>query len=139
MVVIAFAHPHIEIDTKNVDGACARSLIRVWHQLHVEKLKIHDFIPLIAPDARCESWTYRGAIRHDDVKSIAVVDDASVVVGIAYNLDSLAVASALAAHLALEGCDMSRVAPRWQLEANMVRDDYDVSRPFYASDETGGE
>lgn len=137
LAALAFAQP-VEIDVRKIDGSCARSLIRAWNQIHVEKLKLHDFIPLLAPDARCETWTYKGAIRHDDVKSIAVVDDSDAVVGIAYNVDSLAVASALAVHLTLEGFDMSSVAPRWQLEANMVREDSEGSR-YYYSDETGGE
>ena len=110
-----------QIQMKKVACIEAKTLVRCWHKLHVNELKAHDFIPLIAPHVDDEVRSYRGAVRHDELKAIAVLQDDHFV-GVAYDLDGLPSACALVAALAHERVDMSDAGYRWQCEAAFARE-----------------
>ena len=116
---MGFSAPQIELTA--VERTAGKTLIRCWHKLHVERLKTHDFIPLIAPHVDDDARSYRGAVRHDELKAIAVLQD-DCFVGVAYDLDGLPSASALVAALAQERVDMSGAGDRWRCEAWFVKD-----------------
>ena len=105
---------------KKVECTAAKSLVRCWHRAHVAELRAHDFIPLIAPHVDDEVRRYRGAVRHDELKAIAVLQDDRLV-GVAYDVDGLPSACALVAALAQEQIDMRGASDRWLCEAAFVR------------------
>lgn len=112
------ARRHIEI--QHVECTAAKTLLRCWHRAHVAELRAHDFVPLIAPHADDAARSYRAAVRHDELKAIAVLQDDRLV-GVAYDVDGLASASALVAALAQEQIDMRGASDRWLCEAAFVR------------------
>lgn len=116
---IGLCATHIQM--KKVECTAAKTLVRCWHKSHVNELKTHDFIPLIAPHVDDEVRSYRGAVRHDELKAIAVLQDDRLV-GVAYDLDGLPSACALVAALAHERVDMSEANYRWQCEAAFARE-----------------
>lgn len=115
---LAYSPMHIEM--RDIDGTCARSIIRAWHRLHVERLKLHDFVPLIVPHADDALRVYRCAVRYDEIRAIAVLQDEKLV-GVAYDVAELPAASALVAQLAPH-IDASDAEPRWQCEASFAMD-----------------
>jgi hypothetical protein len=52
-----------------LDKISARTTVRLWHDLYVEKKKSHDFLDLLRPQK--EQVLYIGAIRLDEIKAIA--------------------------------------------------------------------
>ena len=85
-----------------VDSAAGKTLIRCWHRLHVDQLKTHDFIPLIAPHVDDESrtfpnrWGRNQGARRRRTRSV----------GVAYDVDGMLAACALVSALAQENVDM---------------------------------
>lgn len=51
-----------------IDRMCAKTTIRLWHDLYVEKQIAHDFADLLAPEKEA---LYIGVTRHDEVRAIA--------------------------------------------------------------------
>lgn len=118
--VALLAAAALQIETKPVGCEAGKTLIRCWHRLHVEKLRTHDFIPLIAPHVDDEARTYQAAVRHDEIKALAVLKDERFV-GIAYDVDGLPAACALVASLAQENVDMRDAGDRWKIEASFAK------------------
>ena len=98
----------------------ARSLIRAWHHLHVEKLITHDFTQLLAPNA--EVCVYHAAIRHDDIRAIAVEQN-SELMGVAYAPGNEECACALVAQLALSLTPKNSLPTRWKYETVFAREE----------------
>ena len=122
VIVAASLYPSpLHVELTPLDPLAARTIIRCWHRHHVEKLRTHSFTDVIAPEASTPSHTYCAAVRHDEVRAIAVLRD-DCVVGIAHGPDDIATGSALVVALAQErrGVDFSNLDPRWRLEANYL-------------------
>jgi hypothetical protein len=110
----------VRIETKPVDCAAGKTLIRCWHRLHVDQLKTHDFIPLIAPHVDDELRTFHAAVRHDEIKALAVLKKDRFV-GVAYDVDGMPAACALVSALAQENVDMCDAGDRWKIEASFAK------------------
>lgn len=66
---------------QHIDNTCAKTTIRLWHELHTVKCIPHDFCNMIAPQA-CAMGMYIGVVRHDEIRAIAscehVVEESAV-------------------------------------------------------------
>tara|TARA_B100001063_G_C16552146_1_gene446590 strand:+ start:215 stop:613 length:399 start_codon:yes stop_codon:yes gene_type:complete len=51
-----------------LEKSYAKTIVRLWHELHVEKGLVHDFSSMLAPN---QDATYIGVAMHDDVRAIA--------------------------------------------------------------------
>lgn len=102
----------------------ARSLIRAWHELHLQKLVTHDFTQLLAPTS--ETRVYHAAIRHDEIRAIGVerkLNGTSELLGVAYAPNDDECASALVAELATSLLPENNLPCRWKYESVFVRED----------------
>ena len=115
-VSAALGYQLLEVERMRIEGTSARTIIRCWHRLHVERLKTHSFADLLAPHEADSRREYHGAVRLDEVRAIAVVEEQRVV-GVAHGFDELAAASALVVALKRGGADLSAADARWQCEA----------------------
>ena len=55
-------------DLLQIDKVTAKTTIRLWHELHVEKKIAHDFLDLLAPS---NNHLYFAAVRYDEIRGIA--------------------------------------------------------------------
>lgn len=126
------------IEVHRIEGVCARSLIRAWHKLHVERLITHDFTDLLAPRHTANTDVYYAAIRHDDVRAIAIVSpylkknktDRNVslfqVTGMSHAPDEVETACSLIAEIVLTkkaSLVIEKLPARWRYEASFVSED----------------
>jgi hypothetical protein len=65
-VILGFGN--IVYDLVQIDRLTAKTTIRLWHELHVEKKVAHDFLDLLAP---CNDHMYFAAVRYDEIRGIA--------------------------------------------------------------------
>lgn len=111
-----------QISVTRPEDLSARSIIRVWHHLHVERLVTHDFTQLLAPTS--EKRIYHAAVCHDDIRAISVAkiikDNGLQMIGIAYAPGEDETASALIAELA-DSVDTKNMPARWRYEAAFAR------------------
>lgn len=134
----SFTLKHIEIT--QIDGLSARSLIRAWHKLHVERRILHDFTELLAPRHGSDTDIYYGAVRHDDIRAIAIGqsnDDKTVldIIGVAHGPGEIDSACALISDLICVSSTSLRtekLPARWKYEALFARANAskNLSRPL---------
>ena len=55
---------------KMLEPSSAKTIIRLWHELHVEKHIAHDFTNMLSPKLDKKEF-YIAASRHGDIKAIA--------------------------------------------------------------------
>lgn len=115
------------IEVRHIEGVCARSLIRAWHKLHVERLVTHDFTDLLAP-RHATNDKYYAAIRHDDVRAIAITTCEKKefkVVGVAHAPDEVETACTLISELVVKEMVtlVEKLPARWRYEAAFARED----------------
>lgn len=55
---------------KMIEPSSAKTIIRLWHELHVEKHIAHDFTNMLSPKIDKKEF-YVAASRHGDIKAIA--------------------------------------------------------------------
>lgn len=108
----------------SLDVVHAKTIIRLWHELHVERQVAHDFSAMLAPKRHV---SYIGVANHDDIRAIAecrLSTDRSVCVSIAHAPDQPDAARVLLGMI--EESDVRfdygqlRSQPRWMLEALFV-------------------
>lgn len=107
-----------------VDRCQAKTIVRLWHELHIERRLMHDFSGMLAPK---RDATYVGVAMHDDVRAIAecnTVDSVIYVSGIAHAPQNPDAARILLEMIHDTGgrFDFGRLQnqPRWLLEATFV-------------------
>lgn len=66
MLCVGFSHNYYQL--KKINTVTAKTTIRLWHELHVEKKVTHDFLPLLAPR---KDHLYFAAVRYDEIRAIA--------------------------------------------------------------------
>lgn len=54
-----------------LDRTCAKTTIRLWHELHVEKKIPHDFVSMVSPE---QKGFYLGAVKHEEIRAIALCE-----------------------------------------------------------------
>lgn len=52
----------------HIDTTCAKTTIRLWHELHVAKKIAHDFQDMVHP---LPNSLYLGVVRNDEIRAIA--------------------------------------------------------------------
>ena len=118
------------IEVTRIEGVCARSLIRAWHKLHVERLVTHDFTDLLAPRHAIND-NYYAAVRRDDVRAILITTPRREnqtefqVVGVAHAPGEIESACSLISELATTEMVtlVEKLPARWKYEATFARED----------------
>ena len=109
-------------DLKQVDHCSAQTIVRLWHELHVEKNIAHDFTSMIAP---VTEGSYLAATKQNEIRAIAKCDRATLNIrSIAHAPDQPDAARALIRLLheadAAPHWESIRQQPRWYYEYLML-------------------
>lgn len=111
----------------SLDVVHAKTIIRLWHELHVERHVAHDFSAMLAPKQQA---SYIGVANHDDMRAIAECrssDDCVLCVSVAHAPNQPDAARVLLKMIAESDVlfDFGRLSaqPQWMLEATFLSSD----------------
>ena len=103
-----------------IEPYCAKTTIRLWHELHVEKKISHDFVSMVSPSINKD--VYFAAILYNDIRAIAECERSSPnclqIKNIAHAPNQLDACQILVYLMSSDNIYMlNKNQPRWYLES----------------------
>lgn len=117
----------IPITISRINFVTARTTLRLWHDLHVEKKIAHDFDDIFDPN-HCKKSVFVAAIMNDEIKAIVQCnrnDDSDILMrrmahAPHHEVAGDALIQLLVNHISIEYA-MSKTQPRWFLAYNFYK------------------